>query len=119
MKAVIAGIFLLALANATAAYAASDAINPNAEKCGKVYEQCYAQCRQENPAQTLKGDTGRATCGSVCVAKRTACMAGKGYDKAKPWVNDKIDKFNKFLDELFQEPPAAPAMPKNDGMKNI
>ena len=119
MKAVITGLFLLALANATNAYAASDAINPNTEKCGKAYEQCYAQCRQQNPAQTLKGDASRATCGSVCVAKRTACMAGTGYDKAKPWVTDKIDKFNRLLDDLFQEPPVKPEMPENDGMENI
>ena len=119
MKAVVTGIFLLALAVSLDVRAASEPAKPDAEKCGAVYEQCYAQCREENPAQTLEGDTARAGCGSVCVAKRTACLAGKEYDKAKPWVTDQINKFNKLLDDFFKGPPETPTSPKTDGMKNI
>jgi hypothetical protein len=112
-------IFCLALVNGIDAHPASDAFNPNAEKCEKGYKQCYAQCQQENPAQTLKGDTARTACGSVCIAKRVSCMAGKSYDQAKPWGTDKIDKFNRFLNDLFQKPPVTPKEPKNNGIKNI
>lgn len=119
MKAFVTGIFLLALAVGADVQAASEPVQPNAEKCGAVYEQCYAECRKENPAQTLEGDTARAACGSICVGKRTACLAGKKYDEAKPWVADQMKKFNKFLDDFFKGPPETPSSPKEDGPKNI
>jgi hypothetical protein len=119
MKVIVTGILFLALAVSTDVRAASETAKPDAEKCGAAYEQCYAQCREENPAQTLKGDTARAACGSVCVAKRTTCLAGKEYEKAKPWVTDRLNKFNKFLDDFFKGPPETPSTPKTEGMKNI
>lgn len=119
MKAISTGIFLLTLVISPCAYAAPEAINLNAAKCGMAYEKCYAECRQEQSAQTLKGDTSRAICGSICVAKRTACMAGEGYDKARPWVTDKIEMFNKFLDNFLSPPLVIPKVPKGGDMKNI
>ena len=119
MKAVVTGMFLLVLASSVDVWAASESAKPDVGKCSAAYEQCYAQCREENPAQTLEGDTARAGCGSICVAKRTACLAGKEYDKAKPWVTDQMKKFNEFLDNFFKGPPETPAPPKGDGMKNI
>ncbi len=119
MKVLFTSILFLALGNGIDAYSASDAFISNAEKCEMGYERCYAQCQQGNPAPTLKGDTARTACGSVCIAKRVACMAGKSYDKAKPWGTDKLDKINRFLNDLFQKPRVIPKVPKNNGIKNI
>ena len=100
-------------------YAAPAVTNTNTKNCGMAYEKCYAQCRQEHSAQTLKGDAARATCGSGCVAIRTICLAGEDFDKARPWVTDKIEMFNDFLDNFLKPPSVAPEIQKKDSIKNI
>ncbi len=102
----VAGLFAICL---TAGANAQTATEKSAQ-CGETFKQCKAQC-----TANYKDDAGqRAPCVTVCSGRYAACDAGVVYDKAKPWVDDKIkkakpwfeeqaDKAKKLYDDLMKE----------------
>ena len=74
-----------------------------ATDCQKFYDTCYAQCRKQYPSQDLEGDAARTTCGTNCVAKRTACRAAIEYaTKARPALEQMIEQLKTFFDDLLK-----------------
>lgn len=76
------------------------------EQCQQRYDACYAQCRKDFPSQDLEGDAARTTCGTTCAAERTACKAAVEYaTKARPALEQMIEKLKSFLDDLLKNIP--------------
>ncbi|MGA0393643.1 MAG: hypothetical protein ACO3MW_06225 [Rhodospirillales bacterium] len=85
------------------------------EECQKIYDACYAQCRKDYPTQDLEGDAQRTTCGTTCAAQRTACKAAVEYaTKARPALEDMIEKLKSFLDEILKSLPEGNQAPSPD-----
>ena len=100
------GLTVAALVFTTVPAGAAEQKAQTAEDCQKFYDTCYAQCRKQYPSQDLEGDAECTTCGTTCAAKRTACRAAIEYvTKARPALEQMIEQFKTFLDDLLKNIP--------------
>lgn len=107
-------ILLLAAAGVLRpAVAAADETPPTSAECKQQYESCQADCNTKHANDPVK----RGACLPVCSARYAACDAVATFEKAKPWLEDKAKKTQKYLEDLMKNPPKeetpapAPKMP--------
>ena len=118
MSRLFAAALFAALLGAAAPVAATEDSaddSPFRKECLEFYETCKAECAARNPDTESGGYHG---CIARCRTEQGACEAARTYEEAKPWVQDKLNDMQRFLDEFFRdEPPSAPppATPENNG----
>ncbi|MGC2856271.1 hypothetical protein ACM64Y_12435 [Novispirillum sp. DQ9] len=90
----VAAIVLLAALPACAEEEA-----PTLESCARAYGSCVDAC-----GGSQDSEAARAGCVARCAARRASCEAEAGYEQAKPWLQEQVDKLEDFL-RGFREGP--------------
>ncbi len=105
-------VLFLALAMAAPAGAEEKAAagTKTSAQCAADYSLCDAECVAKHADDTAK----RAACTTACSGTYLACDTKAGYEAAKPWVKDKMEKTKKFLDDLNKDGAAKPAPQGSD-----
>ncbi|KJS38823.1 MAG: hypothetical protein VR70_09255 [Rhodospirillaceae bacterium BRH_c57] len=95
----------LFLAAGLAFSASAGAESPTLETCARAYGTCVDTCTERHDSESAQ-----AGCTTRCAASRAKCEAEAGYEQAKPWLRDQIDKLEDFLRGFRDDPEAtAPA----------
>lgn len=102
LAATLPVLLAVAIALAPAVAAAADAAPATSEECKQQYKSCQADCNTKHANDAVK----RAACLPVCSARYAACDAMATFEKAKPWLEDKAKKTQKYLEDLMKNPPA-------------
>jgi hypothetical protein len=112
-------VFVLGLVLAFAAPAMAEedpATNaPGAAYCKAVAHQCGQACNDT----TEPGSVSAAACEARCAVDRAACEARDSLSGVEPWLADKADKLDRFMqgfDEGF-DPDDAPDSAASCGMR--
>lgn len=100
---------VLAAAILVAAQSAQAAETPTLESCATAYGACVDTC-----GATQESEAARAGCVARCAAQRATCEAEAGYEQAKPWVREQMDKLEDFL-RGFRDGPAPEAPETKSG----
>ncbi|SDE26561.1 hypothetical protein [Rhodospira trueperi] len=105
-----ATVFVLGLALALTAPAMADE-DPATDAPGAAYCKAIAhQCGRACDDTTEPGSVSAAACEARCAVDRAACEARDGLSGVEPWLADKTDKLDRFMqgfDEGF-DPDDAP-----------
>lgn len=99
--------FLAAFLVAASAFAADVPTEGIADiRCAAANDVCEAACKTRFGADTFD----RAKCVAHCSVEYLACDVQAGYEKARPWVVDKVEQAKKALDDMMREtkPKATP-----------
>lgn len=72
--------------------APAGAESPTLESCARAYGACVESCATRHDSESA-----RAGCATRCAASRAQCEAEAGYEQAKPWLREQIDKLEDFL----------------------
>jgi|GEM_PF-6889304 len=68
--------------------------------CSALARQCGLDCQ----ANTEPGSTAAATCQASCAVKRAACETRDTLSRVEPWLQDRSDNMNSFLEGLESDP---------------
>ncbi len=104
----------LFLAAGLAFSASAGAESPTLESCARAYGTCVDSC-----AERHETESARAGCTARCAASRAKCEAEAGYEQAKPWLRDQVDKLEDFLRGFREGPEDAPPADGEPGYKDL
>ncbi|MBB4265892.1 hypothetical protein [Roseospira visakhapatnamensis] len=75
--------------------------------CGAVARQCGLACQ----GGTEPGSAASAACEARCAVERAACEAQDALSGVEPWLDDKAEKLDRFMDGFEADPEADPGDP--------
>lgn len=101
---IVAALLAIAVPAAASGEEAETEAAPTLEMCAESFDQCIARCAARNPDSAA----AQAGCEARCTTDRATCEAKAGYEEAKPWVREQMQKLRDFFRGFGEGPEGTP-----------